>query len=92
MSHASLDTASKHVGYINKATAARLLKQAFLCMATCRPIIICWSPSLVMRLGVKSICRHRWRGRGGPGLPTFYSGGGLIYSFVSTMLSPRECI
>ena len=55
MSHASLDTASEHVGYINKVTAARLLKQAFSCMATC--IIICWSSSLVMRLGIKSVCR-----------------------------------
>ena len=51
----NLDTASEHVGYINKATAARLLKQAFSCMATC--IIICWSPALVMRPSIKSICR-----------------------------------
>ena len=33
MSHANLDTASKHVGYINKTTGARPLKQAFSCMA-----------------------------------------------------------
>ena len=51
--HANLDTASEDVGYINKMTAARLLKQAFSCMATC--IIICWSPSLLMRLRVSSL-------------------------------------
>ena len=55
MSHASLDTAREHVGYIKKVTVARLLKQSFSCMATC--IIICWFPSLVTRLGIKSICR-----------------------------------
>ena len=53
MSHANRDTASEHVGYINKTTGARLLKQAFSCTATC--IIICWSPSLFMRLGIRSI-------------------------------------
>ena len=51
--HANLDTASEHVGYINKAKAAHLLKQAFSCMATC--IIIYSSPSLVMRLRMRSI-------------------------------------
>ena len=42
---------------------------------------------------------HRWRNRGdqgGPGPPTFFSGGAprgaLIYSFISTMLPLHECI
>ena len=40
---ANLDTASEHVGYVNKPTAARSLKQAFSCMATNNLLISCIS-------------------------------------------------
>ena len=29
---------------------------------------------------------------GGPGSPTFFSGGALIFAFISTMLPLHECI